>query len=648
MTEEQRRADKPSGDASGESRRGSPGGRGLPPPTPSFPEVAGGFHGKLLRVNLTTRNVSIEKLSYQFCRQYVGGAGFVVHYLWKELATGIDPLGPDNKLVFALGPVSGLQLPGAARFCVGAKSPLTGTMAKAEAGGFWMAELKRAGYDVIIVEGKADKPTYLWIHDGVAEIKDAGRLWGMEAKETEEAIRTELGDEHVQAVMIGPAGENMVRYACVMCGLHDAAARGGVGAVMGSKNLKAIAARGHEAPTVADPDSLREIRQRMVARPHFISGTGTGGADMAMMEQAGNLPVRNFREGLFPEVNRIHAGVMKETLDFDMEGCYACPIRCKKMIKFAEPYKCDEAYGGPEYETIASLGSNCGVSDVKAICKANERCNAYSLDTISTGSTIAFAMECFENGLLTKEDTGGIELKFGNADAMLKVIDLIATRQGIGAPLAEGTARMAKKIGRGSEAFAMHAKGLEPGMHDPRAGFLSGLGIGYAVSPTGADHGFSIGGGTSPMGMEQFHPFGILAPLPDDLSQKRLSLYAMTHALTLVKDCMVMCIWPPCNYENQVELLKVVTGWDTGIMEMLKVGQRVLTLMRMFNLREGLTVNDDVLPERFYQPKTNGVLSNKFVDRAAMAQAMKYYYYFMGWDEDGVPRPERLAELGIA
>ena len=624
---------------------GGPGGGGpLPPP---FPEVAGGYHGKLLRVNLSDRSIKTEQLSYQFCRKYIGGAGFVAYYLWKELKPGIDALGPDNKLVFALGPVTGLVLPGAARYCVGAKSPLMGAIAKSESGGFWMAELKRAGFDAIIVEGKADKPVYLWVQDGQVTIKDAAHLWGKETKETEETIRKELGDEHVQVAVIGPAGENMVRFACIMTGLHDAAGRGGLGAVMGSKNLKAIAARGHKLPPIANEERLKEIRQLMSA-PHPMSQFGTGGPEMPSFEASGNLPIRNFREGIFPEVKQITGAVMKDTgIRTGMEGCFACPIRCKKMVKFEEPYHCDEAYGGPEYETLAALGSDCAVGDLKAICKGNERCGAYSLDTISTGSVIAFAMECYEKGLLTKKDTGGLELKWGDADVLLKAIDLIARREGIGNLMAEGTARMAKKIGRGAEDFAMHVKGLEPGMHDPR--FNTGLGIGYTINPHGADHCSAIGGGgTSPRGIQDFYPLGILAPLSaEDLGPARIGLYKLTHSLGIIKDCLVMCAFPPANYERQIDILKAVTGWDTGIMELLRISERVWTLMRLFNIREGFTAADDVMPLRYFQPKTNGALANKSVDRAKIDKVRGYYYFFMGWDANGVPRPEKLAELGI-
>jgi aldehyde:ferredoxin oxidoreductase len=611
--------------------------------------LPGGYNGRILRVNLSNNTVSAEALDELFCRRYIGGAGFVAYYLWKELKQGVDALGPDNKLIFALGPVSGLQLPGAARHCVGSKSPLTGGIAKAEVGGFWAAELKRAGYDAIIIEGKANQPVYLWVQDGEASIRDASHLWGKETKETEEAIKAELGDKRIQLCTIGPAGENMVLYACIMHGLHDAAARGGNGAVMGSKNLKAIAIRGHKLPKIADGERVKEIRQQLIARPHMFSEFGTGAAEMMAFEKSGNLPIRNFRDGVFPEVEKINAIVMKDTLRIGMEGCYACPVRCKKVVQFEEPYRVDAAYGGPEYETIAVMGSNCGVGNLKAVAKANDRCCAYSLDTLSTGGTIAFAMECFEKGLLTTKDTGGIELRFGNDDALLKVIDLIARREGIGNLLAEGSARMAKKIGQGSEKFAMNVKGLECGLHDPRF-MRPNLGLGFMINPNGADPGGGFGAGmmNSEDGVKMLHPLGIYEPVPPtDTGPRSVAMFILGQFKAYIEDSLTVCAFLPYSLQMEAELLAAVTGWDTSLPELAKTAERILTTARLFNVREGLTGADDELPERFYQPKTDGALSDKPLNRAEMAALKSMYYSLMGWDDQGIPVPEKAEALFI-
>ncbi len=611
-----------------------------------------GYSGQILRVNLSKGTTSAEELDELFYRKHLGGAGFVSYFLLKELQPGIDSLGPENKLIFALGPITGVPLSGSGRHCVGAKSPLTGGYAKSESGGFWGAELKHAGYDGIIVEGKAEKPVYLWIHDGEAEIKDASHLWGKNTKEAQETIRTELGDSLIRVTGIGPAGENLVRIACIMNDLKDAAGRGGMGAVMGSKNLKAIAVRGHQQPEVADAERLREIRQWLSSNQKLWNNFHEFGTGVAMDAGAatGNLPVLNFRDGEFAEAKSIDAGAVKDTIRIGMESCYACLVRCKKVVKVDEPYSVDPAYGGPEYETLAALGSNCGVSDLKAIAKGNELCNAYSLDTISTGDTIAFAMECYENGLLTTKDTDGVELKFGSAEAMLKAIELITRREGIGDILAEGTARAAQKIGKGAMEFAIQVKGVEIPMHDPRVKGV--LGLGYAVNPHGGDHCANLHDTLISQpgpALDRFKCLGILEALAaDDLGPRKVYAFQQIHQFRITQDSVGLCQFVPYNPVQVAEILSAVTGWSTSLVEMMRIAERTLTMARLFNLREGLSAADDKLPNRFFQPKRDGVLSSKHYDSEQLEKAKSYYYTLMGWDaKTGVPTPEKLQELGI-
>ncbi len=614
-------------------------------------QTPGGYNGKILRVNLSDNTISTEATDEVFCRKYLGGAGFVTYFLWKELRQGIDPLAPDNKLIFALGPVTGVPLPGSGRHCVGAKSPLTGGIAKSEVGEFWGAQLKRAGYDAIIVEGKAEKPVYLWIRDGEVSIRDARHLWGRNTKETQQAIRAELGDNLIRVAVIGPAGENLVRYACIMNGLYDAAGRGGLGAVMGSKNLKAISVRGHKAPLISEPERVKELRQWLLANMKLVKEFqefGTG-AVMEGYEISGNLPVRNFRDGLFHGVKMIDAQAVKDTIRVKMEACFGCPVRCKKVVKFEEPYPVDPAYGGPEYETLASLGSNCGIDNLKAIAKGNELCDAYSLDTISTGGVIAFAMECFENGLLSSQDTNGIELRFGNDEAMLKIIELIAKREGIGDLLAEGTARAAKAIGKEASKFAMQVKGLEIPMHEPR--LKLGLGLGFMVNPHGADHCCNMHDTmfVTEGQLKEFKPLGIFEPVPiDDIGPRKVALFKAVQLKQIVFDSLVLCRFLPYTYEQVADVTAAVTGWDMGVMEQLGVAERILTIARLFNIREGFSAADDKLPRRFFQPKTDGFLADKPLDTTKLEKAKSYYYTLMGWDADtGIPTPEKLEELDI-
>jgi aldehyde:ferredoxin oxidoreductase len=620
-----------------------------PAVAPAAPVFPGGYNGKILRVNLSTGIVSTDNLTEQFCRKWLGGAGFVAYYLWKELKPGIDALSPDNKLIFALGPCSGLLLPGAARNCIGAKSPLSGAIAKCECGGFWGAELKRAGFDGIIVEGKAEKPVYLWVHDGEVSIRDAANLWGKDTIETEKLVREELGDNKIHLAMIGKGGENLVRYACIMEGCKDAAGRGGLGAVMGSKNLKAVAVRGHNMPPINDNEKIKEIRTRMVAIKHPLSNFGTGGPDMAFHEQSGNLPVRNFKAGLFPDVVKIHGGAIKDLYRVGMEGCFACPVRCKKVVKVEDTLiQVDPEYGGPEYETIAAFGSDCGINDLKTVLKANERCNAYSIDTISCGSTIAFAMECFEKGYLTLKDTDGLDLKWGNAEALLAAIELIGQRKGFGNFLAEGVLRMAKKIGRDSMGFAIQVKGVETPMHEPR--MKANMAYGYMFSPSGADHcGAATDGAISTdKGMTMYHSLGFQSGFtPNEISAKKVAFYKVDACNYMSIDALVLCMFVGYGPEGNAEMLKAVTGWDTGPAELIRVGERILTTMRAFNMREGLTSADDVLPARFFTGKADGALSNSPLDHEKVEKVRKYFYTLMGWDANGVPLPEKMEELYI-
>ncbi len=614
-----------------------------------------GYNGKLLRANLSNRTVSIDALDQAFCRKHIGGAGFSTYFMMKEIKPGTDPFSPDNKLFLMAGPCTGYPFSGSSRNSVGTKSPETGGYAKSEVGGFWAAELRRAGFDGIIVEGKADKPVYLWVHDGQAEIKDASKYWGKLTKETEEGIRAELGDNRIRFAAIGPAGENLVRFACIINDLKEAAGRGGTGAVMGSKNLKAIAVRGTQQPEAANPDYFTDMRNFITNNPKLwesfaVYGTGAP-AMMASMLPMGNLPIKNFRDGDFP-VQKIDGGVLKDTIRRGMEGCYACVLRCKKVVGVDEPgMKIDEVYGGPEYETLAAFGSTCGVEDLKAISKANEICGANSMDTIAAGVTIAFGMECYENGLLTNKDTGGVDLRFGNAKAMLQVLEMIAKRQGIGDVLAEGTKRAAQKIGKGAEKFAMHVKGVEIPMHDPRA--KSVLGLGYETNPHGADHCMNMhdtGFVAMNPGLAMLGPLGFNEPLPaGDLSPKKVQMFKYVSEGRLIADHLTICQFPPFTLEHYADLLKACTGWNTGLIEIYKVCDRTLTLARMFNIREGLSAADDKLPKRFFEQHVGGPSANTPpYKESELEKAKAYYYSIMGWDKNGVPTPETLQALDIA
>jgi len=609
-----------------------------------------GFRGTILRVNLNKEKLSSETLEESFYRRHFGGRGLISYYLLSELEPRTDPLGPDNKLIFACGPVTGAPISGSGRNSVGAKSPLTGAYGEAEVGGFWGAELKQAGFDAIIVEGKASSPVYLWIHDQKVEIRDASRLWGLEIKKSQETIRSELSDNRVKVAQIGLGGEKLVRYASVVNDLNHVAGRCGMGAVMGSKNLKAVAVKGSTRVPVRKPKRLGKLAKWMATNvnnvAHALHTYGTG-AEMDAMEETGNLPVRNFRDGDFPEVDQISAEAIKEHVRVGMGTCFACAIACKKEVKIDGSWTVKPEYGGPEYETLASLGSNCGVSDLRAVCKANELCQRYSIDTISTGVTISFAMECFEHGLLRKEDTGGMDLSFGNAESMVKMVELIGEKRGLGALLAEGTKRAAEHIGNGAEEFAVHVKGQEVPMHDPR--LKRGEALGYAVSPTGADHVHNIHDTfLYPQLPKSYNSLGILEAVPvEDFGPKKVRLYKYVGEWRTLNNFLVMCLFTPWSVVQKVEIVRSVTGWNTTAFELMKVVERGNTLARIFNIREGFTEKDDWLPPRFFKPKTSGALSKTSVNPEELQKAKLTYYDMMGWTEQGIPKQSALEELDI-
>ncbi|MDA0352830.1 MAG: aldehyde ferredoxin oxidoreductase family protein [Chloroflexi bacterium] len=587
-----------------------------------------GYWNKVLHVDLNAGTTSIEEPGDAFYRMYGGGRAMSAHYLLKHVPAGADPLGPDNVFVFAPGVITGAPVPGAGRHSVGAKSPLSGGIAESEAGGFWGAELKRAGWDGIVIHGASDKPVYLYINDDTVEIRDASHLWGKITGDVEDAIRAEHDDPRIRIAQCGPAGENLVRFACVMNDGKEAAGRGGMGAVMGSKKLKAVAVRGTMSVPIADKSVLTStakwVSSTLEQNHSNFSAFGTGVA-MEGKNLDGGTPSRNFKLGQFDQIRKIDAVAVGENHRIQMDACFACSVRCKKVVQIEmseadagvtkkgvqisyDPqgrYRVDPRYGGPEYESLASLGGNLNVDDLVAICKANEMCNYLGLDSISTGSTIAWAMEAYEKGLITIEDTDGDQLRFQHGDDVVKWIEKIAMRDGYGDVLAEGSQRVAEQLGMGSEEFLTTVKGVEMGMHDPR--HMENMRETYLLAPTGGDHG-------SP-----------------------------TNDRNGLRNAVGICSFLAYDNDQTMEILKAVTGWDIDAEEMKTIAHRGHTLARLFNNRQGFTRADDVLPVRFQEdlPMHEG-LSPEFQDGLVMK-----YYDFQGWDENGVPTPAGMAALGL-
>ncbi|HUT18956.1 MAG TPA: aldehyde ferredoxin oxidoreductase family protein [Anaerolineae bacterium] len=613
-----------------------------------------GFTGKILHVDLTKGTTEVEEPNEAFYRRYLGGSGLIGYYLLKLVPKGADPLGPENVLVIAGGAMTGVPLAGSGRNAVGAKSPLTGGYGEADVGGFFGAELRHAGYDAVVVAGKAEHPVYLWIRDGEVEIRPAEHLWGMTTLQCQQAVREELGEPRARLAMIGPGGEKKVRYACVMNDVKHAAGRTGLGAVMGAKNLKCIAARGTMAVPVADEEGVKELArwmgQNWREKSLSMHELGTPGG-LVGLHTGGRLPTRNFQDGQFEGAERIGGEALRDTILIDTGGCYACPIRCKRVVEVDDgSYHVDRAYGGPEYETIGAFGSNCGVDDLRAISKANELCNAYGLDTISAGMAVSFAMECFENGLLTKEDAGGLELNFGNAEAMVELTRMICEREGLGDLLAEGPTRAAKVIGNGAEAYVLDVKQQPFPMHECRT--RHGQALGYAVSPTGADHMHNIWDGglaREPVG-ERLQSLGIYGSVPETvLDATKVRAYTFSVNLGWIDNMIGLCSFIPWSRDQRVQIIRAITGWETNVWELMKAGERCVTMARAFNLREGLTRADDVLPPRMQVPHVSGTVNEKPVDPEVLDDAVTLFYGMMGWDErTGEPTRAKLEELDIA
>lgn len=611
-----------------------------------------GYTGKILHVDLTTSKITTEEPPESFYRRYLGGNGFVGYYLLKEVPKGADPLGPENVLIMAGGTVTGLPIAGAGRSVVGAKSPLTGGYGEADAGGFFGAEMRRAGFDAVVVHGKAAHPVYIYLHNGEAEIRSAAHLWGTTTMECQEKVREELGDKNIRLAMIGPGGEKLVRYACVINDLKHAAGRTGLGAVMGSKNLKAIAARGRTAIPVADPDSFKALARWMTEhwdeKSHDLHELGTDGGLLSLNEE-GRLPTRNFQDGQFEGADKISGEAMRDTILIDRGSCYACPIACKRVVKVEGEFNADPEYGGPEYETIGAFGSNCGIDNLAAISEANQICNAYGLDTISAGMMVSFAMECFENGLLTSTDTGGLELKFGNAKAMVELTRMICERKGIGDLLAEGSEIAAAKLGPAAKAFAVNAKGQPFPMHEART--RHGQALGYAMSPTGADHMHNFwDGGMSKTPIEQgLQELGVYESVPQTvLNGSKVYAYKQVSNWTWLGNTISVCAFIPWTREQIVDVVKAITGWQTNVLELMNAGERGVTMARIFNMREGFTRADDSLPMRMGKAHVSKTINEKPVTEEELQAAVTTFYQMMGWDaKTGKPTSARLYELDI-
>lgn len=624
-----------------------------------------GYNGKILHVNLSTSEISVEEPPEAFYRKYMGGSAMAMYYILKAMPSGVDPLSPDNVLTFFTSVVTGASISGQSRINVNAKSPMSQGIGDSQAGGFFPAELKFSGYDGIVFRGKSPTPVYMTILDGEVKLHDASHLMGKVTGEVDELIRQEVGDPKVEIAQVGPAAENGVRFSAIMSMSNRANGRTGMGLVMASKNLKAVVVRGKKKPEVANPEALAALNKlgpKLMPENPDMDGLGKlGTASVVLFNNSiGTLPTRNYNEGAFELADPISGEVMAETILKKRDTCYACVVRCKRVVEITEgKYTSDPYYGGAEYETIATFGSYCGIGDLAAISQAHQICDMYGVDTISCGATISFAMECFEKGIIGMADTGGIDLRFGNSDAMLEVLHQIVNKSGsLGPILAEGSASAAKVWGPAAEECLITCKNEEAPAHMPQA--KRSLALIYAVNNFGADHQSSEHDPYYEEGIEGFNLDRLNEidlkepPAFRSLGSEKVRFAAYSQMFYSMMDSLELCqfvygpTWTLYGPKETVDMIQAVTGWKVSLFELMKVGERRINLMRAFNVREGFSRKDDQLPIKFFKPLVGeGPTAGVALDPLEFKNALDLYYQMMGWSENGIPTAGKYAELGI-
>lgn len=589
-----------------------------------------GWMGHLLRIDLTTKKITVETWPAEVREKFLGGRGLGTYIMHKEVGPAVDPLGPENRLVFTMGPLTATKVPTSGRFSVSTKSPLTGTVFDSNSGGIWGARFKKCGFDGLIIQGRAEQPVYIKITDDQVEIKDAGDYWGLDVHSATDKLLLEAGDNDYSVACIGPAGENQVKLAAIMNDRNRALGRGGVGAVMGSKNLKAIIVKGTKKVPVADNEKLDfilyETNKWIKANPITSQGLPEFGTPVLvnLFNEMGIFPARNFQESQFADAGKISGETLAETMTVKKTGCYACPIQCTRVTRTR-----NNTGEGPEYESIWALGPQCGISDLEIITEANYLCNRLGLDTISVGVTIGFAMELQEKGLY---NTG---LKFGEAEKLLDLIIDIARKQGTGAELAEGTRALAAKWG--GQAFAMQVKGLELPAYDPRG--IQGMGLGFATSNRGGCHLRAYMVGPEALGVPKM--------VDRFATEGKAGLTIFYQNVNAAVDSLILCrfLGLAVSEEYFARLHSAVTGKIYQPQDLHIIGERIWNLERLINLREGFTSDNDTLPARLLQePVLTGPSGGRVVELAPM---LNEYYRFRGWDSKGVPTEVKLTQLGL-
>ena len=613
-------------------------------------------------VDLTRGTIETRTLPEDVYRKYPGGSALAAYLVLQAIPVGADPLGPDNVLAMAVSPLTGLAISGQSRMTACARSPLTGAIGDSQCGGFFPAEMRAAGADALVFTGRSPEPVYLWLQDGRAELRPAKHLWGKVTADVDRLLREEVGDLKAEVAQIGPAGENLVRFAAIMNMVNRANGRTGLGAVMGSKRLKAVVVRGSRSPKPAMAEEFRGLVKRLKAMQEMNPGIGwfgeygTAGV-LAIQDKMGGQPTRNYSEGTFEQCKDIDGSTMVKTILKERDTCYACVVKCKRVVEVVDPeIPVDPVYGGPEYETLTFFGSMCGVGDLKLLARASADANMYGMDTISAGATIAWAMEARAKGLL---DDRGLGLEWGDGRAVLRAIEAIALRRGVGDLLAEGSLRAATTLGPAAVDLTVTVKGQELPAHMPQ--HKRSLGLIYAVNAFGADHQSSEHdsmlkskpGSLHQRRLAELGEFGNLDLR--DLSDEKVRFAYTTQCFYSALDSLGLCqfVWGPSwqlyGPAETVELVRYGTGWDASMAELLRMGERRIHLLRAFNARERIGKSADVLPKKLFEPLGGkGPTAGVALTAGEFEHARDTYYRLAGCDPDtGYPTRARLADLGL-
>ncbi len=606
------------------------------------------YNGKALFVNLTDGSLRSEDIPELVLRKYLGGRGLIAYYLAQMTSRDTKPFEPENPVIFAPGILTGTMVAGSGRHAVGTISPLTGGFNSAEAGGFFGTFLKRAGFDAVVITGRAETLTYLYIDDETVELRDAEGWRGKTTRDFHAAMR-ELHGPKCHTAQCGPAGERRIPFSCVVHDLRHFAGRGGAGAVMGSKNFRGIVVNSGKTVPLHDRAAVLDINKRNIAAiqaaDKLMTDLGTAGF-INGFNDGGNFPTHNFKEDQFDGASELCGEVLHEKYITKHESCAFCPVRCKPVVKVEGEYEVSGETGGPEYESIASFGSMCGVSDLAAVCYANDYCNLQGLDTISAGNVIAFAMECYEKKLIPETMLGGMKLRYGSAADMVAALKALAHQEGFGELLSRGTAACSQALGPETADFACQVKGQEMAYHEPRTKY--GCGLGYAVSPTGADHQHTMNDLNYTAGPGELKYFGLYdAEDPYRLSARKVAMFIEASGWRHILDSLVICHFMPWTPPQTVEIINGVTGWDMTTVELVRAGRRILALARIINARFGFTERDDRLPKRFSEAFAGGPVKGNRITEAEMEKAVQTYYQFLCYDRHGTPTPELAELLGI-